>query len=265
MNPSRVHQIWNMPYPDFVSFIDQENSPPGGESTLSWWIEQAGIGCDSRLLDLACNTGYSSRSIARRTGCRGSGIDLSALAIASAQAAASAPVFDDKLDYRVGDAAVLPWSDAEFSHAVAGCCFGFIEQREQALAETARVLVPGGLLCVATLPYVETPPGALLDELEHCLGYRPASDRTLGFWRQFFESRFDVAATWLEPLPVQDAAQIRDGSIAHMLGHAHRFDTLTPAEREAAFVRLLRDRLVFNENRRYQTCCRWVLRARRAS
>ena len=63
MKPQNVEQIWQMAYPDFVAFIDQDNTPPGGEATVAWWIERAGIDADSHVLDLACNTGFSSRTI----------------------------------------------------------------------------------------------------------------------------------------------------------------------------------------------------------
>lgn len=260
-----VERIWQMSYPDFVAFIDQENSPPGGSQTLDWWLENAGMRAESRLLDLACNTGYSSRGLARRTGCRASGIDISETAIASARAGASAARFEGKLDYRVGDVCRLPWADAEFSHVVAGCCFGFFAERELALTETARVLEPGGLLCVSTLPYVQTPPASLLDDLQLCLGFRPDPECSLRFWRDFFGRRFDAIATWNEPLPVLSEAQLAEAAVAHMVLHAHRFDGLTQDQREATLLRLLRDRTVFNDNRRYQSCCRWVLRLREQS
>ncbi len=262
MNVQSVEQIWQMAYPDFVAFIDQDNSPPGGEPTISWWIERAGISADSHVLDLACNTGFSSRTISRRTGCTGAGLDLSAMSIAAARAASIAPIFDGRLDYRIGDAASLPWSAGEFSHVVAGCCFGFISDRERALTETARVLRPGGKLCVSALAYIDTPPASLLDDLQQCLGYRPAPARTVSFWREFFALHFDVAESWVEPLPINSEDELRDAAVAHMLRHQHRFDGLSVEQREATLVRLFRDRLVFNENRRYQTCCRWVLNVR---
>lgn len=265
MTPTRLEQIWKMPYPDFVAFIDQDNSPPGHEGTVAWWSERAGIERGSRVLDLACNTGYSSRTLCKRVGCEAAGIDLSERAIAAARAAASAPCFDGKLEYRSGDASELPWPDASFSHVVAGCCFGFIERRDRALDEVSRVLEPGGALCVAALAYTSEPPSELLDALETCLGYRPAPERTVAFWREFFLRRFHMEAEWIEALPVHEPEQLGEAAIGHMLTHAHRFDTLSADEREATLARLYRDRLVFNENRRHQTCCRWVLRARIAA
>lgn len=253
-----TEQIWSMPYPDFVAFIEQDNTPPGAERTLRWWADAAGIERGSYVLDLACNTGYSSRALARRTGCGGVGIDLSKQAIAAAITAAAGLT----LSYTVADACELPWQAGQFSHVVAGCCFSFFQERERALAEAARVLAPGGRLCVALLPYVKEPPRALLDDLERCLGFRSLPGDTLEYWRSFFAPRFELEAEWLEPLTVYDEEQLREAVVAHRFARRERFDALPAAEREAALLRLFRDRVVFNENRRYQTCCRWVLRVR---
>jgi hypothetical protein len=132
----------------------------------------------------------------------------------------------------------------------------------RALAEAARVLCHGGQLCVSALAYVDTPPEGLLDDLQRSLGYRPAPARSVQFWREFFARHFELVESWIEPLPINSEDDLRDAAIGHMLRHEHRFDGLSVAQREATLLRLFRDRLVFNENRRYQTCCRWVLRVR---
>ena len=54
--------ITAMKYAEFVSFLGI-NTPPGGVDTVQYWIKHAEIDSSSELLDLACNTGFSSRTI----------------------------------------------------------------------------------------------------------------------------------------------------------------------------------------------------------
>lgn len=53
--------ILNMNYPDFVALMQQDNTPPGAEYTIDYWIKHGCINKKSHLLDLACSTGFSSR------------------------------------------------------------------------------------------------------------------------------------------------------------------------------------------------------------
>ena len=73
--------INGLAYPDFVGFVNQWNVLPGSHVTLSKWIQFADIHSGSRLMQFACTTGFQSREIAMRTGCKAKAFDLSPYAI----------------------------------------------------------------------------------------------------------------------------------------------------------------------------------------
>ncbi len=58
---------------------------------------------------------------------------------------------EDRVDFVVGDAQMLPFSDASFDGVVLGFCIRNVERRQQALDEMHRVLVPGGQLVILEL------------------------------------------------------------------------------------------------------------------
>ena len=255
-----AHRVVNLNYPDFVAFIGQENTPPGAEETVSWWIEHGAIGRDSTVLDLACTTGFSGRSVAEATGCLCHGIDLSRSAIREARARARADGLATQLRYEPANVTALPFRDHRFTHVLAGTCFAFFEDRLRALDEVVRVLRPGGKLCIATFYYTSTPPKPLQRQVAQCLGFSLKPNLTREFWNRFFRRRFDLAEEIICELPVFPPDAVHYHSAMTILERSHDWSV---HERKAAFSRLVRDRLVFNEHRRHQAYARsvWVPRS----
>jgi SAM-dependent methyltransferase len=98
-------------------------------------FDRAGIGPGTRLLDIACGSGYAA-SVAAERGAVVAGLDASEALIAIARA--RTPV----ADFRVGDMFALPFRDAEFD--VATSFNGIWKGCEDALREARRVVRPGG-------------------------------------------------------------------------------------------------------------------------
>src|SRR6266702_1291065 len=94
-------------------------------------------------LDIGCGEGRLTRDLSR-LGHRVLGIDASP---AMVTAAASVPGAAGRV--AAGDAAALPVADAAADCAVAFMSLQDIDHMEQAVAEAARVLVPGGRLVIA--------------------------------------------------------------------------------------------------------------------
>lgn len=96
------------------------------------------------VLDLGCSVGYGAAILARGSR-RVTGVDLDPNAVA--QAAAD---HGSAAGFLVADAAALPFADQSFD-AVA--CFEIVEHVDPPaalLSEVARVLRPGGILCLST-------------------------------------------------------------------------------------------------------------------
>ena len=100
-----------------------------------------------RVLDLACGTGWASRSVAAR-GARVTGVDLGADLIEAARKIAASARLD--IDYRVGDAEKLPFEDESFDKVISTCGIMFASKQEAAATELARVCKKGGKIGLTT-------------------------------------------------------------------------------------------------------------------
>jgi SAM-dependent methyltransferase len=100
-------------------------------------FDRAGVGPGTRLLDIACGSGYAA-SVAAGRGAAVAGLDASEALIAIARARTPGG------DFRLGDMFALPFEDDEFD--VATSFNGIWQGCEDALREARRVVRPGGLV-----------------------------------------------------------------------------------------------------------------------
>ncbi len=253
--------VFSLPYPDFVGLIGQENAPPGGLSTIDFWIENGNIGDSSTVLDLACSTGYSARNVAQRSGALALGIDISETAIVTAQRKAQDAQLSGRCSFRVGNAEALDVPNAAVTHVVAGACFGFFQNPSVALKEAKRVLNSRGCLGVANFHYIKTPPSTLLDQVEEAIGYRPDPNRSLDYWQEFYASEFNNALTSVEmPLPISGDSELREACERAIFEESDTLKSQPAAAQRACFERLYRIRKILNEHRAFQgyTCAIWT-------
>jgi SAM-dependent methyltransferase len=115
------------------AYLTEPYARPANELLL----DRLAVGAGTRLLDIACGSGFAARLAAGR-GAEVAGLDAAEplIAIASARTPAA--------DFRVGDMFALPFADDSFD--VATSFNGIWKGCEGALREARRVLVPGGQL-----------------------------------------------------------------------------------------------------------------------
>jgi 2-polyprenyl-6-hydroxyphenyl methylase / 3-demethylubiquinone-9 3-methyltransferase len=101
-----------------------------------------------RALDIGCGGGFLAEEFAA-LGCQVTGVDPSPVSIAAARAHAAGRGL--RIDYRVGAGEDLPVPDAAFG--LAYCCdvLEHVPDLDRVIAETARVLRPGGLYLFDTV------------------------------------------------------------------------------------------------------------------
>jgi 2-polyprenyl-6-hydroxyphenyl methylase / 3-demethylubiquinone-9 3-methyltransferase len=99
-------------------------------------------------LDIGCGGGFLAEEFAR-LGCQVTGVDPSLSTLQVARAHAQRSGLD--VDYRVGAGEQLPVGDAGFD--LAYCCdvLEHVEDLDRVVAETARVLKPGGIYLFDTI------------------------------------------------------------------------------------------------------------------
>jgi SAM-dependent methyltransferase len=249
---NEVNRIKEMHYADFVGFLGQDNTPPGGRNTILKWIELGQINSQSHILDLACSTGYSSRLASLNAGCKASGIDISKTAIENANLKAKFQGIEESVRYSVGDASDIPFSDSSFTHIFAGCTFGFIQNREKALDECMRVLEKGGLLAIANFYYDQMPPERLLDEVQCAVGFRPSAQWTRDWWNSFFGSKGKLLKEEDCSLPVSSDDGLSEVLKKYVFNDCEAIAGKDEAVKQACFEKLLGIRRVLNEHRKYQ-------------
>jgi ubiquinone/menaquinone biosynthesis C-methylase UbiE len=96
-----------------------------------------------RGLDIGCGEGHNTRLLARR-GARMTAVEIAEVFVRHArEMEAQEPL---GIDYRLASAVELPFADGTFDFAAATMSFMDIPETDRVLAETYRVLRPGGFL-----------------------------------------------------------------------------------------------------------------------
>jgi 2-polyprenyl-6-hydroxyphenyl methylase / 3-demethylubiquinone-9 3-methyltransferase len=100
------------------------------------------------VLDVGCGGGLLSEQFAAE-GCNVVGLDQSAPTLEAATAHALASGL--AIEYRQGNAQALPFQDTQFD--VVCCCdvLEHVDSVQQVITEIARVLKPGGMVCLDTI------------------------------------------------------------------------------------------------------------------
>lgn len=132
-----------------------------------------------RTLDVGCGEGRLTRHLAS-LGHRIVGIDASPTLIAAARDLAP------EMDLRVASAAALPFDDASFDQVVSFMCLHDVDDLDGAVREIARVLMPGGTVCIAVVHPINS--AGRFEKL----------------------GRFVIRGSYLEPFRYADAVE-RDG------------------------------------------------------
>ncbi len=109
-----------------------------------------------RTLDVGCGEGRGGRALSSE-GHRVVGIDSSATLLGLAREAGR---YEELV---CGDAAALPWKAGTFDLAIAYMSLQDVDDLRGAVEEIARVLEPGGGLCLAIVHPLNRPPEALED------------------------------------------------------------------------------------------------------
>ena len=137
-----------------LSLLTGENFPNEKETRLiSLFVE---LESDGRYLDLGCSTGLYTRNIASRLYDSGDivGIDISPSMLK--EAARKSRKAGARTSFARADAENLPFADATFNGAVCGGSLNEFGDPARVLAETARVLKPGGRIAIMGILKAET-------------------------------------------------------------------------------------------------------------
>lgn len=119
----------------------------------------------TRVLDVAAGTGTSGIFLAERFGCEVVGIDFSGKSVQEANRRALAAGLAERVSFRWADAEQLPFADGSFDAIICECSVCLLPDKQIAVNEFARVLVPDGQVGLSDLTRTGALPPGLGDLL----------------------------------------------------------------------------------------------------
>jgi SAM-dependent methyltransferase len=126
------------------------------DAALRLVYELSAAGTEDTVLDVACGPGVLTCALAERVR-HATGIDVTPAMIDRAKRLQADKQLAN-VEWRVGEAAPLPWPDATFSLVVCRYAFHHFHDPERVLGEMRRVCRPGGRVCVIDVALHGGPP-----------------------------------------------------------------------------------------------------------
>jgi len=166
--------IKELSYTDFVGFINQWNVLPGAYSTLSKWAVYSQMNAGSRLLEVACTTGFSSRELSTLTGCSGEGFDLSEKSIEMAKYNKERYASQIDFSYKVADGYEYD-TDEKYSHIAVGASLKFFPDPKKMLEKCVGMLNDGGFLLAAPFYVTKEIPDDLVQRFQSIFDITPTN------------------------------------------------------------------------------------------
>uniref|UniRef100_A0A383VH03 Methyltransferase type 11 domain-containing protein n=1 Tax=Tetradesmus obliquus TaxID=3088 RepID=A0A383VH03_TETOB len=116
------------------------------EEVLSW----AGVTAATKMVDIGCGVGGSSRHISCKFGCSAQGITLSPVQAARANELSGRQGLGESCSFQVADALQQPFPDASFDLVWSMESGEHMPDKRQFVHELARVCAPGGAVIIVT-------------------------------------------------------------------------------------------------------------------
>ena len=117
---------------------------------LDNYVSRLALPPSAQVLEIGCGTGAVLRHVARRNDFSGRavGVDQCQAFIRSAQRFSRDENLDEILEFRLGDAHQLEFSDASFDTVIAHTVLSHVTDPEAVLRQMARVVRPGGSVVI---------------------------------------------------------------------------------------------------------------------
>lgn len=189
--------IKKLPYTDFVGLINQWNVLPGALSTISKWVKYSNINNQSRVLEVACSTGFSSREIALMTRCNGIGFDLSHQAVKMANY--NKKKYTPKINFKYLQIDGYKFKVNQlFSHIVVGASLKFFPNPQKMFDRCINMLKDEGYLLASPFFIKKAIPKSLIKKAESVFNITPTTSsykKIMSMYNKMeiiFEERNDI-------------------------------------------------------------------------
>ncbi len=133
----------------------------GGRTATCELADMCCVGAGTRVLIVGCGIGVTASFLAEHYGSMVTGIDISPGMVQRARERVRRRQLQDLVDIRQADATALRFADAVFDVVICESVNAFIPERELAMREYYRVLIPGGYLGINECVWLRDPPSSL--------------------------------------------------------------------------------------------------------
>lgn len=161
-----VENIDKMSYIDLLSFIREENRPPGGKNTIREILKNSFLGPENKVLEVGCTNGFTSLEIARVVGCNVVGVDISEDSLKNARER----ITDENVKFINASAYNLPFSEGTFDLVFCGNATSFMDKKNDAVKEYLRVVKNWGFVALTPMYYIKTPPEDIINQVSKIIG-----------------------------------------------------------------------------------------------
>ena len=252
--------IKNLSYTDFIGFVNQWNVPPGAYSTLSQWKQFSGLDKDSRILEIACTSGFSIRELVLATGANGVGVDLSRASIEAAKETQSKYAPNTNIEYHAADAYEFD-PGKKFSHVVLGAALKFFPDPERLMRKLIGESLEDNGFFLASPFYVPEPiPAPLIERAKVIFGITVTNEPYKEIMRPYrgLEILYER-----HEIPLQETEEELHHYCQSTIDRAcERRGITSQSTKDAMFARLLEIKKMSNDLRPYQRYVVLVLRYR---
>ena len=175
MKPKQIlsaEYIKSISYTDFVGLINQWNVLPGAYVTLSKWVKFSNLNSNSKILEIACTTGFTSREIALATGCSGLGLDISEASVKMAKYNKKTYAPNIDIEYICKDGYKFESKD-KYTHIIFGAALRFFSNPEKMIKKSLEFLIDGGILLSSEFYVVKPIPKELINKAKKIFNFTP--------------------------------------------------------------------------------------------
>ena len=116
----------------------------GGTQAVDRLMTQASFISSDLVLDVCSGMGGPARYISWKSGCRVTGLDLTASRVVGAIELTQAAGMAERVNFLQGNALEMPFDNHSFTCVIGQEAFAHIPNKKQLISECARVLKPGG-------------------------------------------------------------------------------------------------------------------------
>jgi arsenite methyltransferase len=129
----------------------------GGVAATDELARLCHIGPDSHVLDVGCGAGVTACYLARKYGCRVTGVDIVAGLVERSRERAAREKLTGRVSFKVADAQELPFDDGTFDAVITESVTAFPADKLRAVREYARVTRPGAYIGLNESTWLKEP------------------------------------------------------------------------------------------------------------